>query len=176
VVSKRWCVTTRQGFLFCFYMLPALDEHGNPAPGVTLGNDGSITIGTRCVIHPVPACDNCCGHEMRRDGSCRVGAYIVPSGGISMDYDGGVELGDAPILGRHPMFFQPVDRGFIGEPFCGICNDEKGIVIKHNGTVRIGRLYFKRGQRVCLVAAHKAAKQRWTALRAAWVAAVCASA
>jgi hypothetical protein len=144
----------------------ALDEHGNPAPGVILGDDGSITIGSRRVIYPVrlPYKPNVRYDRFLTKGNgFNVAGWFAVPGGVDIGPEGEVSFGGQVILG--PKRLSPID------PL-----KDYGVHVKFNGNVRIGRLYFKRGQRVCLVAAHKAAKQRWSALRAAWVAAVCASA
>jgi hypothetical protein len=144
---------------------PAFDNQGNPAPGVILGDDGSITIGTQCIIRPMSAADYPCfyhediwGGIWFNDGRYKVGAFVIPAGYLTWDLKTGCFwIGGKLMFGPHSLTHRP-------------------LVIKTSGAAYIHDLYFKPGHRVCLVSAHKAAKKRWTAARAAWIAAcVCIS-
>ena len=133
---------------------PALDEQGVPAAGVTLGEDGSITVGAQRIIGPVPGGTVCRAPTVQLlDGTCFLGSFVIPTGGLAVLHTGEVHIGRQCMLG-------PCTRALNA--------NEKGIAIRRDGGIRIGRLRFVPGRRVCLVAAHKAAKRRWTPLRTAW--------
>jgi hypothetical protein len=135
---------------------PALDESGVPAPGVILGEDGSIRVGALLVIGPVSKDNVYRGYSIGQDGSVQIGGYCIAKNGLELFYNGGVWIGGRCILAP------------CAAPLKG---SETGIKIRPDGSVRLGRLHFAPGQQVCLVSALKAARRRWSVLRAAWVAA-----